>query len=133
MLTGIPDTRPDRRPAKPQAAPSLRDQPARPAKYPATGADTRDGARDPLPSGAARTMSAMFARTRQDILQPIRLKAQLGALPTCRRECVDGSHRYCWISRSGNTLPNLTISALILSLAWLSSGFGRLILVTIRS
>jgi hypothetical protein len=83
MLTEIPDTGPDRRPAKPQAAPSLRDQPARPARTPATGADARN-AREPLPSGAARTISAMFARTRQDILQPIRLKAQLGASPTCR-------------------------------------------------
>lgn len=52
---------------------------------------------------------------------------------SCRRECVDGSHRCYWISRSGNTLPNLTISALIPALIWLSSRFGRLILVIMRS
>ncbi len=42
----------------------------------------------------------MFARTRQDILQLIRLKAQLGASPTCRCEYAHNLDRMLpYISR----------------------------------
>jgi hypothetical protein len=117
MLTAIPDTRPDRRPAKPRAAPPRRDQPARPAKYPATGAD----AREPLPSGAARTMSAMFARTRQDILQPIRLKAQLGTSP----HADESNAKLHYSNRSDSVVPVCESSQLQAQLSHgLADGFN---------